>query len=80
MAQVKWIQSCRAWTQPFVQIVALLEAAGTLTYFNNLRLDLGHERCGARAIVERDEVANVHEVCPCSGQDNDICHDQDLSA
>ncbi|UOA20602.1 hypothetical protein DSM14862_03667 (plasmid) [Sulfitobacter indolifex] len=67
-------------TQPFVQIVALLEAAGALAYLNNLRLDLGHERCGARAIVERDEVANVHEVCPCSGQDNDVCHDQDLSA
>jgi hypothetical protein len=29
---------------------------------------------------ERNKVANVDEVCPRSGQDNQLCHDQDLSA
>lgn len=67
-------------TQPFVQLVALLETAGAFSHFDNLRLDLGHEGCCARAIVERNEVANVDEVCPCGGQNNQLCHDQDLSA
>lgn len=66
--------------QPFVQVVTLLEAAGALADLHNLRLDLGHEGRGTGRIVERDIVANVDEVCPCGGQDNQLCHDQDLSA
>lgn len=67
-------------TQPFMKLVTLLEAAGALTHFDNLCLDLGHKRCGAWAIIERNKIANVDEVCPRSGQDNQFCHDQDLSA
>jgi hypothetical protein len=67
-------------TQPLVQIVPPLEAVGTLTHLQNLRLDLGHERGCTGSIIERNEVANVDEVCPCGGQDNQLCHDQDLSA
>ena len=33
--------------QPFVQLVALLEAAGALGHSDNLRLDLRYERCSA---------------------------------
>lgn len=67
-------------TQPFVQLVALLETAGAFAHFDNLRLDLGHEGCCAGVIIERNEVANVDEVCPRGGQNNQLCHDQDLSA
>jgi hypothetical protein len=37
-------------TQPFMQLVTLLEAAGAFAHFDNLCLDLRHKRCGASAI------------------------------
>jgi len=66
--------------QPFVQLVALLETTGALTHFNNFRLNFSHEGCGPGAVVECNEVANVNDVCPRDGQDNQLCQDQDLSA
>jgi len=66
--------------QPFMQIVTLLKAAGTFSHFHNFSLDLRHERGCTGSIIERNEVANVDEVCPRGRQDNQLCHDQDLSA
>jgi hypothetical protein len=67
-------------SQSLMQIIALLEAAGALAHFHNFSFDLCHERGCTGSVVERNEVANVYEVCPCGGQDNQLCHDQDLSA
>jgi len=66
--------------QPCVQIIPLLENAGALTHFDNLRLNLGHKGCSTGTILERNEVTNVDEICPRGGQDNQLWHDQALSA
>lgn len=56
--------------QPFVQIVAFLKAAEALSNLHNLRSISATKGRGAGRVVERNIVANVDEVCPCSGQDN----------
>ncbi len=61
-----------------MQVAALLEAVRALADLHDFRLDLGHKERGAWRIVERDEVANVDEVCPRGRQDNQLCHKSGL--
>ena len=55
-----------------MQVVALLETARALAAFHDLCLDLGQKRYGTGRIVERDDIANVDEVCPRGRQDNQL--------
>ena len=58
--------------QTGVQVVALLKAARALSDLHDLCLDPGQERHGTRRIVDRDDIANVDEVCPRGRQDNQL--------
>lgn len=46
----------------------------------HLRLDLGYKRCRTLRIVQRDEVANLREIHPRGGQNDQAWHGQVLAA
>jgi len=64
--------------QAKMQVIALLEATWSHADLRDLRLNLGDERRCPGRVVERDEVTNIDEVCPCGGQDNQLCHGSGL--
>lgn len=64
--------------QTGVQVIPLLETAGTLADLHDLRLDLSHKGHRPRWVVERDKIANVDEVRPRGGQDNQLGHGSGL--
>ena len=66
--------------QTRMQVVTPLEAARACADLHSFCLDLGHERRCTGRVFERNEVTNIDEVCPCGGQDNQLCHGQVLSA
>ena len=68
------ITAMRRVAQTGVQVISLLETARALADLHNLGLDLSHERHRTGRVVERNEVANVDQVCPRGRQDNQLGH------